>query len=136
MFGPEMRVYFLITVGGIIGSLLRWLVAVLVPMTVGGLPWPTFIANAMGCFVIGLVSTSTTANGRWPLGAATRLFIMTGICGGYTTFSAFSGEELRFLLTGDLQRAALYLVASIASWLFAVWLGDTFARRINMTPAR
>jgi CrcB protein len=136
MFGPNLRIYSLITVGGVIGSLLRWLVNVLVPMTAAGLPWPTFIANATGCFVIGLVSTGTTSNGYWPLGVRTRLFIMTGICGGYTTFSAFSGEELRFLLAGDLQRAAIYLVASIASWLFAVWLGDGIARQLNRTRAR
>ncbi|HTR83673.1 MAG TPA: fluoride efflux transporter CrcB [Reyranella sp.] len=132
MFGPDLRIYSLITVGGVIGSLLRWLVAVLVPLTAGGLPWPTFIANAMGCFVIGLVSTGTTSNGFHPLGPRARLFIMTGICGGYTTFSAFSGEELRFLLAGDLRRAVIYLALSLASWLAAVWLGDTIARRLNM----
>ncbi len=56
---------------------------------------------------------------------------MTGICGGYTTFSGFSLETVRFVQAGDGRSAALYLVVSVVSWLGAVWLGDVLAWRYN-----
>jgi CrcB protein len=56
---------------------------------------------------------------------------MTGICGGYTTFSGFSIETVRFLLSHELGAAAIYIAASLVSWLVAVWAGDALADWIN-----
>ncbi len=117
--------------GGVIGSLLRWLVSLALPPVEGGLPWATFAANASGCFVIGFYAELTGPDGRLFVGPRMRQFVMTGICGGYTTFSGFSLETLRFLLPGDWRPAALYLAISLASWLAAVWLGDVLASRLN-----
>jgi CrcB protein len=123
--------YGMVTLGGIIGSLLRWAVSLALPVTQSGLPWGTFFANATGCFVIGFYATLTGPYGRLFVGPRTRQFVMTGICGGYTTFSSFSLETVRFVLSGDGYSAVLYLLISLASWLVAVWLGDVLAERLN-----
>jgi len=123
--------YCIVTVGGVIGSLLRWVVALALPIADGGLPWATFFANATGCFAIGFYATLTGPDGRLFVGPRMRQFVMIGICGGYTTFSAFSLETVRFILSGDERSSALYLAISLASWLAAVWLGDMLAGRLN-----
>lgn len=117
--------------GGVIGSLLRWLVSLALPLIDGGLPWATFAANASGCFVIGFYAALTGPDGRLFVGPRMRQFVMTGICGGYTTFSGFSLETFRFLTAADLRSAALYVGISLASWLACVWLGDLLASRLN-----
>ena len=121
----------MVTLGGVIGSLMRWAVSLLLPLAEGGLPWATFAANASGCFVIGFYATLTGPDGRLFVGPRTRQFVTTGVCGGYTTFSGFSLETFRFLSAGDGRSAALYLSISLSSWLAAVWLGDVLARRLN-----
>ena len=123
--------YGFVTAGGVIGSLLRWAVALMLPVADGGLPWATFFANATGCFAIGFYATLTGPDGRLFVGPRMRQFFTIGICGGYTTFSSFSLETLRFVLSGDVRSAALYLAISLASWLAAVWLGDMLAERLN-----
>jgi len=117
--------------GGVLGSLLRWLVSLALPPIEGGLPWATLVANASGCLVIGFYAALTGPDGRLFVGPRTRQFVMTGICGGYTTFSGFSLETFRFLSAGDWRPSVLYLVLSLASWLLAVWLGDILASRLN-----
>ena len=123
--------YGFVTAGGVIGSLLRWAVALVLPVADGGLPWATFFANATGCFAIGFYATLTGPDGRLFVGPRMRQFVMIGICGGYTTFSSFSLETVRFVLSGDERSAALYLAISVVSWLVAVWLGDVLAWRLN-----
>jgi fluoride exporter len=126
-----MSLYGAVIAGGILGSLLRWLVALVLPAAVGGFPWATFVANVTGSFVIGFYSSLTGPDGRVFAGPRTRQFVMTGICGGYTTFSGFAVEMLRFVQSGDARSALIYLAASVPGWLIAVWLGDVAARRLN-----
>jgi CrcB protein len=120
--------YAMVTLGGVIGSLLRWGVGLVLPVAAGGLPWPTFFANATGCFAIGHATLTGPTAGcssirmRQPSWWHPRRF---------TTFSSFSLEILRFLQSGDAGSAALYLVVSVVSWLGAVWLGDVLAWRYN-----
>lgn len=125
------QLYAIVMAGGVIGSLLRWVVALVLPVAEGGLPWATFFANATGCFAIGFYATLTGPDGRLFVGPRMRQFFTTGICGGYTTFSGFSLETVRFVLSGDERSAALYLAISVVSWLVAVWLGDVLAWRLN-----
>ncbi len=123
--------YSAVIAGGIIGSLVRWIAALALPAGAGGMPWPTLFANVTGCFVIGFYAALTGPDGRVFVGPRTRQFVMTGICGGYTTFSGFSLEVVRFVTGGDLRAAAIYSAVSLASWLVAVWIGDALAERIN-----
>jgi CrcB protein len=60
-----------------------------------------------------------------------RQFVMVGICGGYTTFSAFSLETLRLVQSGNVQAASLNLGISVVGWLTAVWIGHALATRLN-----
>ncbi len=126
-----MSLYAAIVAGGIVGSLMRWLVALVLPSVAGGFPWPTLFANVTGCVLIGFYSALTGPDGRLFVDPRTRQFVLTGICGGYTTFSGFSIEMLRFLQASDSLQAAVYLAVSVTSWLAAVWLGDIVARRLN-----
>ncbi|SJZ37529.1 camphor resistance protein CrcB [Enhydrobacter aerosaccus] len=130
-FVDGLTLYLAVIVGGILGSLARWIVALVLPATLGGLPWPTLFANVTGCFVIGFFAALTGPSGRLFIGPKSRQFVMTGICGGYTTFSGFSLEMLRFVSAGDVRSAAIYLIVSIVAWLSAVWVGETLAERIN-----
>jgi CrcB protein len=127
----RIGLYGAVMAGGIVGSLLRWLVGLVLPIVADGLPWATFLANATGCFVIGFYATMTGPDGRWFVGPRLRQFVMTGICGGYTTFSGFSLESFHFLAAGDGRSALIYGGLSLASWLVAVWLGDLLAWRLN-----
>lgn len=126
-----MSLYLAIVAGGILGSLMRWIVGIVLPSSQGGFPWPTLFANVTGCVLIGFYASITGPDGRVLVDPRIRQFVLTGICGGYTTFSGFSVEMLRLVQAGDVRQAALYLVVSVASWLLAVWLGDTVARRLN-----
>jgi fluoride exporter len=130
-FVDGFGLYVAVMAGGMLGSLARWIVALVLPATVAGMPLPTLFANVTGCFVIGFFAAFTGPNGRLFVGSRTRQFVMTGICGGYTTFSAFSLETFRFLFGGDIRSAAAYVVLSLAGWFSAVWLGDALAERIN-----
>jgi CrcB protein len=127
----RLGLYGAVVAGGVIGSLLRWIVALILPITGDGLPWATFFANATGCFAIGFYATLTGPDGRLFVGPRMRQFVMTGICGGYTTFSGFSLETFHFLSAGDDRSVLIYVALSLLSWLAAVWLGDMLASRLN-----
>lgn len=124
--------YGAVMAGGVLGSLLRWLVALAIPIVEGGLPWATLLINVSGCLFIGFYAALTGPDGRLFVGPRMRQFVMTGICGGYTTFSSFSLETMRLALSGHEGLAALYVGLSLAGWLAAVWLGDALAGRLNI----
>ena len=73
----------------------------------------------------------TGPDGRVFAGPRHRQFVMTGICGGYTTFSMFSLETLRLWQAGHAAAAGLNVAVSIVTWLAAVWLGHSLAARLN-----
>ncbi len=128
----EAPLYAAIAAGSIIGSVLRWLVSLAAPLLLGAnFPWGTLIENVSGSFAIGLIAGLTGPDGRLFVGPLTRQFLMTGLCGGYTTFSMFSFEMLGFLHAAEWGLAALYVSVSILTWMGAVWAGDALARRHN-----
>ena len=130
-FRSGLALYAAVMAGGILGSLMRWSAAIVLPPTLAGLPWPTLFANVTGCFIIGFFATLSAPDGRLFAGPRTRQFVMTGICGGYTTFSGFSLETLRFLAGGHFRIASVYIVVSLVAWFAAVWCGDLLAERLN-----
>ena len=101
----------LVALGGAAGSVLRYLALLAVPA-----PWGVMAVNVLGSFVIGLVFVPAGRMGLSPL-------VMTGLLGGFTTFSAFSLETLRLWTAGAFGQAAVYVAASVGLSLVAVTAG-------------
>ena len=111
--------FLLIGLGGAIGSMLRYAVSVLV--TVKDFPFATFIVNIVGSFIIGIILAVSIKDeaflNNW------KLFLATGICGGFTTFSAFAAENIILLQGEKYFIAILYISLSIILGIGASWLG-------------
>ncbi|WP_213773585.1 fluoride efflux transporter CrcB [Bradyrhizobium sp. dw_78] len=102
-----------VAVGGAIGSVLRYLVAVGAGRVFGThFPWGTLIINVTGSFLIGAFVGLFAL--KWDLPQAVRIFLTVGICGGYTTFSTFSLDAYYLIERGELVAAGLYMIASVA----------------------
>jgi CrcB protein len=117
-----------VAAGGAVGSVFRFLVGIWFLQRVGpGFPWGTFVVNMSGAFAIGIVLE--LAQTRIGLNPYARLFLATGILGGYTTFSAFAYET--YLLGRDaFPQALLYGFGSVVAGVAAVFLGMTVARAV------
>ena len=112
--------------GGFIGSVFRYFLGLFIHSIFrqGAFPYGTLSANIMGCLIIGILSG--LVDHRIDLSATTRLFLFTGVLGGFTTFSTFSLDTLRLFQadsTGGLFLAFLYVVIHIVLGLIAVYLG-------------
>jgi CrcB protein len=131
-----MTLYLLIALGGALGSMARFWLAGLVAEQVGqAFPWGTLLINFVGSFVIGFFATLTGPGGRFTAGAESRVFVMTGLCGGFTTFSAFSLQTLTLARSGDWARAGGNVGGSVVACLIAVWLGHVLAACLNPSRA-
>lgn len=109
----------MVGLGGAIGSMLRFGTT----LAIGSKPFPiaTLAINIIGSFIIGLVFGISIKNENFALNW--KLFLATGICGGFTTFSAFSLENMQLLLNGKYGLFAMYIVTSILLGLTAVIAG-------------
>jgi len=121
----------IIMIGGALGTLARYLVSLLALPYSRELPWGTMLINISGSFVIGFFGTLTLAQGRYPLPETTRLFVMVGLCGGYTTFSSFSLQTLDLLRSGAMVRALVNITASVVLCIAAVAIGHLIAAQMN-----
>jgi len=122
--------YACVAIGGMLGSIARYLASLLIPAAFG-FPWATLFVNVTGSFIIGFYSTLTGPDGRLFANTRQRQFVMTGFCGGYTTFSAFSLETFRLLHAGMTKTAFSNITVSVVTWLLAAWLGHVLASRLN-----
>lgn len=122
--------YACVAAGGMLGSVARYLVSLLIP-PLSAFPLATLFVNVTGSFIIGFYGTLSSPDGRLFASTRQRQFVMTGICGGYTTFSAFSLETFRLLHGGMRGAAFLNIAVSVVTWLGAVWLGHRLASRLN-----
>jgi CrcB protein len=128
-----LMTYFLVAVGGALGSMARFWVSGLVAERIGEtFPWGTILINITGSFLIGLFyGLMRPPDGRWVASSNTRVFLTYGICGGYTTFSSFSLQTLTLAQEGQWLRAGANVGLSVAACLVAVWLGYALAMTLN-----
>ena len=127
-----MITYFWIAVGSALGGMARYGCQSAVTNWFGQIfPWGTLLVNVAGSFVIGFFATLTGPDGRVLVANDTRLFVMVGVCGGFTTFSSFSLQTLSLAQDGEILRAGLNIGASVMLCLVSVWLGHVAAMAIN-----
>ncbi len=120
-----------VVLGGAIGTFARYAISVVALPISRQLPLGTIIINVTGSFIIGFFGTVTLAHGRFPASENVRLFVMVGLCGGYTTFSSFSLQTLDLIRNGALMRAVINVVASVALCIAAVSFGHLIAAHFN-----
>lgn len=124
-----MITYLWVTMGSALGGLLRYSIARAILSSSAAFPWGTVLINVLGCFVIGFFGTATLSNSRFAASDNIRLFVMVGICGGFTTFSSFSLESFELLRTGAWGKAATNILLSVVLCLFSVAVGHLLAQR-------
>ncbi|GEO10772.1 fluoride efflux transporter CrcB [Segetibacter aerophilus] len=114
----------LIGLGGALGSIVRYLVSLYVSKQFSSMAFPygTFAVNVIGCVIIGIVY-GMSERFHW-LTPTLRLFLVTGFCGGFTTFSAFAYENLQLLQSSNYTGFALYTTLSFIVCIIAVFLGS------------
>ena len=122
--------YGYVAAGSVLGGVARYLLSVFIQL-IPGFPWATLFVNVTGSFIIGFYSTLSGPDGRLFASVRQRQFVMTGFCGGYTTFSTFSLETFTLLQGGLVQTALLNIAVSVVTWLVAVWIGHALASRLN-----
>jgi fluoride exporter len=107
----------LIAGGGASGAVLRYLITLWMKPS-PSFPWAIFVVNVSGCLLFGLLHGWCQSRGElW------RLALLTGVLGGYTTFSTFGWDTMMLLQRGQVLSAALNVIASVTAGVFAVWLG-------------
>lgn len=120
----------LVGVGGFLGSVLRYLVATYFTKSFSSVfPYGTFVVNIVGCFLIGvfygLSEHYEGFSSEW------RLFLATGFCGGFTTFSSFSYENLLLLQRGEYLIFFAYAIGSFVLGLIAAFVGVFVVKLIS-----
>lgn len=115
-----MKALLLVGAGGFVGSVARYLMstAIMRMPASAGFPYGTLAVNVVGCFLIGLLAAKSDA-----LGNDSRLLMMTGLLGGFTTFSAFGLETMLLIQKREWLFASSNVVLSVVLGLLAVWLG-------------
>jgi len=127
-----MHLYLWIFLGSGLGGLARFALSGVVAHTFGGtFPWGTFLINVSGSFVIGFFNTLTNPDGRYLVGPTARQFVMTGILGGFTTYSSFSLQTLNLAREGEWFSAGANATGTFVIFFIAVWLGHLCAAWIN-----
>jgi CrcB protein len=116
-----MRIVLAIGAGSFIGGIARYLLSLFVQERVfTTFPFGTMVVNILGCFLIGLVFGIAD---RGSMSQEWRLFLATGILGGFTTFSAFSNETVGMLRDGQFWYASAYVLGSVVLGLVATLIG-------------
>lgn len=116
-----MKQVLLVFLGGGIGSALRYAIGRIFNTSSAGYPWSTFSVNIIGSLLIGVFMGIALKNNN--LSENQTLLLVTGLCGGFTTFSAFAYENQQFLKEGDLTSFAIYTLGSLSLGILAVFLG-------------
>lgn len=122
-----LKQILLVGIGGGVGSTLRFVISSFITKTkFSTFPLATFIVNLLGCFFIGIL-TGLSLKNSW-LNTNMKIFFTTGFCGGFTTFSSFSLENLQFYQAGNYQMLTLYILISTIVGCIAVLLGSVLTK--------
>lgn len=122
----------LVGVGGFIGAVLRYSISIWISgknSDPTSFPLGTLSVNVIGCFIIGLLAGSLLISGV--ISERAKLFLIVGLLGGFTTFSAFGYESLNLLRSGQSGTAAAYVLLTLAMTLFTTWLGYIIGKAIT-----
>ncbi|MTB51596.1 fluoride efflux transporter CrcB [Lewinella sp. W8] len=120
--------WVLVFLGGGLGSLARYGLTFVFPAPVfrdGDFPWATLAANLLACIVLG---AGMALAGREVLGKPAQLLLLTGFCGGFSTFSTFAGELLQLSQNGHALQAFGYLSLSLLSGVAGLWIAMALVR--------
>jgi CrcB protein len=120
--------YLLAMLGSALGGGARLYVSTLVSRGLGTqFPWGTLAVNLAGCLLVGILGATFAPPGRVHDMQDLRVFLVVGVLGGFTTFSAFSLEALMLVQRGEPAAAAGYVAASLVGCLLAAWVGFALA---------
>jgi fluoride exporter len=117
--------YVWVAVGSALGGMARYWCSGFAARLIGEwFPWGTLIVNVSGSFVIGAFAALSAAEGPFLISPEQRIFVMVGLCGGYTTFSSFSLQTFALWREGEWHWAGANCLLSFVLCLLAVWLGN------------
>jgi CrcB protein len=126
----DYREYAAIFAGGALGALARAALGTLAVPDPARWPWPTFVVNIVGAFLVGYLTTRLLE--RLPLSSYRRPLLGTGFCGGLTTFSTVQVETLKMIEHGHWGLAAGYTIVSIVVGLLTVYVATALVRRVRV----
>ncbi len=131
-----MLAYLWVALGSALGGMARYGLGLAAARLWGAaFPWGTLLINVVGSFVIGCFGTLTLPGGPLPAGAGLRIFVMVGLCGGFTTFSSFSLQTLELVRSEAWGAAFANVAGSVVLCLLAVAAGWWLGARIGATPS-
>lgn len=122
-----MKLYFVIMLGGALGSAARFGLASVIDGKWGTLPWGTFTVNVLGSFLVGFFMALAGPDGPFMASPVTRAFVAIGILGGFTTFSSFSLQTIMLLQDGEWLWAAGNVLLTVTLCLLATAGGIALA---------
>ncbi len=121
-----MQQFFIVGIGSFLGGGLRYLISIFFNQKVNGdFPYATLSVNLLGCLLIGLfygLFEKSLINNDW------KLFLTTGLCGGFTTFSSFSNESLELFKQGNIMSMLIYILISIIIGITLTYAGYLMAK--------
>jgi len=125
-----IKLAFIIGIGGFLGSIFRFLTDYFISKSFPHIfPFGTLTVNIVGCFLIGTIYSLAEKENL--MTNEMRLFLVTGICGGFTTFSAFAMDNLKLINSSAIWMSIIYIVLSVLLGILGVFAGINISRLLN-----
>jgi CrcB protein len=125
-------IYLWIALGSALGGIARYWFSGIITASLGEtFPWGTILVNILGCFAIGFFVALTEPNGQLAVNTQTKHFFITGLCGGFTTFSAFSFQTLQLAHHRESLLSGANIIFSVGLCLASVWIGFALATALS-----